>query len=39
MVKNFRNNFDVRVDVVHDNPYMDLIFDAAGPETGFCYGS
>ena len=28
----FWNNFDARVDVVHDNPYMDLIFDVAGPE-------
>ena len=38
MVKNFENNFDARVNVVHDNPYVDLIFDIVGPEMGSAMG-
>ena len=34
----FRNNFDAQMDVVHDNPYVDLIFDDAGPELGSAIG-
>jgi L-fucose mutarotase/ribose pyranase (RbsD/FucU family) len=34
----FRNNFDAQVNVVHDNPYMDLIFDVAGTKMGSAMG-
>jgi hypothetical protein len=34
----FRNNFDAWVNMVHDNPYMDLIFDAAGPKLDSAMG-